>query len=265
MKKYLVIGNPIEHSLSPKLHNYWIAENNINAIYEKKKLDNKDLNDLILGIKKSKIHGLNVTIPFKKDIINYLDKLSNESEKTQSVNTIYLKDNKVYGHNTDIEGFELSIKKTKYDVTNKKVLILGAGGVVPSIIFSLYKMKASKIIVSNRTKDNAISLKNLFKDIIIVDWGEIPDVDMIINATSIGLNKNDELNIDFSKITNDKFFYNIIYNPKETNFLKVSKKLGNRAQNGTMMFIYQAFAAFKIWHGISPLINDKVIKLIEND
>ena len=102
MKKYLVIGDPIEHSLSPILHNYWIRKNNIDAIYEKKKLSEEGLESLIYKIKEKKLHGINVTVPFKKSIIPYLDHLSYESESTQSVNTVYLKENKIIGHNTDI-------------------------------------------------------------------------------------------------------------------------------------------------------------------
>ena len=119
MKKFLVIGNPIEHSLSPTLHNYWIKSNGINAIYEKQKLDESELEKVILDIKQKKIDGVNVTVPFKKIIIPFLDKLSIEAESTQSVNTLYLKDNKVIGHNTDIIGFQTSIEKSKYNVFNK--------------------------------------------------------------------------------------------------------------------------------------------------
>ena len=262
MKKYLVIGNPIEHSLSPELHNYWLKNNNIEAIYEKKKLSEDDLRKLILQIKEKKIDGVNITIPFKKKIISYIDELTLEAESTQSVNTIYLKNDKLIGHNTDIDGFKMSVKRSKFDLTDKKVLILGAGGVVPSIIFALNKMQASKIFVSNRTKDKAENLKNLFDKLDIIEWGNIPDFDMIINATSLGLKKEDKINLDFSKIGTDKFFYDVIYNPKETNFLKEGKKLGNKTENGKLMFIYQAFLAFNVWHGIKPEINDEVINLL---
>ena len=128
MKKYLVIGNPIEHSLSPQLHNYWIKNNNIKAIYEKKKIEKNDLKNLVLQIKEKEIHGVNVTVPFKKAIIPFLDKLSAESENTQSVNTVFFENNKIIGHNTDIDGFELSMKKSKFNLLNKKIFILGAGG-----------------------------------------------------------------------------------------------------------------------------------------
>ena len=263
MKKYLVIGNPIEHSLSPKLHNYWIKINNINAIYEKKTLEYGDLKNLTLKVREEKINGVNVTVPFKKEIIPYLDKLSLEAKNTQSVNTIYLNEGKLTGHNTDIQGFEYGIKGLNFDIKNKKVFILGAGGVVPSIIFALNKMKVSKIVISNRTKEKAENLKSLFKNLTVIDWGNVPEFDIIINATSIGLNNQDIINLDFSNVGKNKFFYDVIYNPKVTNFLKTGKKLGNISENGKMMFVYQALAAFKVWHGFYPEINDKVINLLD--
>jgi shikimate dehydrogenase len=263
MKKFLVIGNPIEHSLSPILHNYWIKNNNINAIYEKKKLNESELEKIILDVKEKKINGVNITVPFKKTIIPFLDELSVEADNTQSVNTLYLKDNKIIGHNTDIFGFESSIKKSKYDVLNKEVLILGAGGVVPSIIFALNKMKVAKIKISNRTKEKAENLKKLFKNIEIIDWGEVPNFDMIINATSIGLKKEDNINLDFLSMSKNSFFYDVIYNPRETNFLKTGKKLGNITINGKLMFIYQALAAFNIWHGIEPEVNENVLRILD--
>ena len=263
MKKFLVIGNPIEHSLSPILHNYWIKSNDIDAIYEKQKLDEHELEQLISQIKQKKIDGVNVTVPFKKVIIPFLDKLTNEAKSTQSVNTLYLKDNKVIGHNTDIVGFEISIKKSKFDVSNKDIFILGAGGVVPSIIFALNKMKVSKIKISNRTKEKADDLKKLFNNIEIIEWGKVPNFDMIINATSVGLKKGDHINLDFSLTSKNSFFYDVIYNSRETNFLKTGKNMGNITLNGKLMFIYQALSAFNIWHGIEPNVNEDVIKLLD--
>jgi shikimate dehydrogenase len=263
MKKFLVIGNPIEHSLSPLLHNYWIKKNSIDAIYKKQKLSEDRLEHLISQVRDKKINGINVTVPFKKTVIPFLDELSIEAQRTQSVNTIHLEGDKVKGHNTDIIGFETSIKKSKFNLINKEVLILGAGGVVPSIIYALHKMNVSKIKVSNRTKKNAENLKKLFKNIEITEWGKIPNFDMIINATSLGLKKEDNVNLDLSSISGNKFFYDVIYNPKETNFLKAGRKMGNITLNGKLMFIYQAHSAFNIWHGLEPDINENVIKLLD--
>jgi len=264
MKKYFVIGNPINHSLSPKLHNYWFKENNIDAIYDKKKIEEKNLQTIISEVKEKKINGINVTVPFKKAVIPYLDKLSPEAEQTQSVNTITLSNNNVIGHNTDISGFRKAIKNLDFDMLDKKVLILGAGGVVPSIIFALKKMNVSQIIVSNRTKKKAEDLKSQFNNLEILDWGDITDFDVIINATSLGLNE-ETINLDFSKSVNSKLFYDVIYNPAETNFLKEAKKLGNKTENGKLMFVYQAHEAFKLWHGIEPQINSETLEILKND
>ena len=264
MKKYFVIGNPIDHSLSPKLHNYWLKENNIDAIYDKKKIDEKDLQTTILEVKEKKTGGINVTVPFKKSVIPYLDKLSPEAEQTQSVNTIILTDDILVGHNTDISGFTKAIKDLNFNIEGKKIFILGAGGVVPSIIFALNKMNVSEIIISNRTRQKADDLKSQFKIINVIDWGNIPKFDMIINATSLGLN-NETLNFNFSDVGDNKLFYDVIYNPSETSFLKEGKKLGNRSENGKLMFVYQALEAFKLWHGIEPDINADILKLLHND
>tara|TARA_Y100000992_G_scaffold253345_1_gene185926 strand:- start:1681 stop:2475 length:795 start_codon:yes stop_codon:yes gene_type:complete len=264
MNKYLVIGNPIDHSLSPKLHNYWIKKNNLKAVYDKKELNSDDLKDLIEKVREKNISGINVTVPFKKEIIPHLDRLTLDAEATQSVNTIILtNDGKIVGHNTDINGFENAIKDTKYNLLGKKVLVLGSGGVAPSIIFALYKMKVSSVILSNRTKSKAENLQNLYNKIKIVDWGELPEFDMIVNTTSVGLKKDENLDLDFSKIGKNKFFYDVIYNPRETNFLKKGKDLGNKIENGKKMFIFQAAKAFKIWHDIQPNIDDEVIKLLD--
>ena len=264
IKKFFVIGNPIEHSFSPKLHNYWINQNNIKAIYDKKKLDIDNLENIILEIKDKKISGINVTVPFKKAVIPYLDKLSPDADQTQSVNTIILDNNNLVGHNTDIAGFARAIKDLNFKMEGKKILILGAGGVVPSIIFALRKMNALEIIISNRTKQKAENLKSQFEKLKVVDWGNLPDFDVVINATSLGLN-NEAINLDFSNVGNNKLFYDVIYNPDLTNFLKEGKKLGNKTENGKLMFIYQAIESFKLWHGIEPEINNETHKLLEND
>tara|TARA_A100001388_G_scaffold264284_1_gene235410 strand:+ start:121 stop:915 length:795 start_codon:yes stop_codon:yes gene_type:complete len=264
MKKYFVIGNPIDHSLSPKLHNHWLTKNNIKAVYDRKKINEEDLQSIISQVKEKKINGINVTVPFKKTVIPYLDQLSPEAEQTQSVNTIILSNNNLVGHNTDIAGFTRAIEKLNFNILGKKIFILGAGGVVPSIIFALKKMNVSQIIVSNRTKKKAEDLKSQFNNLEILDWGDITDFDVIINATSLGLNE-ETINLDFPKSINNKLFYDVIYNPAETNFLKEAKKLGNKTENGKLMFVYQAHEAFKLWHGIEPPINKETLEILKND
>ncbi len=264
MEKYLVIGNPIAHSLSPKIHNNWLKQNNIHAKYEKTKLDVEEIESLIKNIRQKKIAGCNVTVPFKKTVIPYLDRLSLEAEQTQSVNTITFDGNNLVGHNTDVFGFTKAIENLDFSIKDKNIFILGAGGVVPSIIYALNKMNVSQIIISNRTKEKAENLKILFENLKVLEWGRLPDFEVIINATSIGLN-DEIINLDFSKSGKNKLFYDVIYNPSETHFLKTGKELGNKTENGKTMFIYQASEAFKLWHGISPKINNETLDLLKND
>jgi len=265
MKNFLVIGNPIEHSLSPKIHNYWIKQNNINAIYEKKLLNKNELSNLVQEIRKNKISGANITVPFKKEIINLIDELTPLAKKVNSVNTLFKKDNKIIGGNTDVKGFEMSLKHIKYNIAGKNVLILGAGGVTSSIICSLESMGVSKIAISNRTIQKAVEIKKTFPSLNIIKWGDAADFDAIINTTSLGLKINDKIEINTSQNCKGKLFYDIIYNPKKTNFLLEGERRNSQIENGILMFIYQAQLAFKIWHGIKPEIDKKTIDLITND
>ena len=262
MKKFFVIGNPISHSLSPKLHNFWFKKYNLNAKYERLLLEKGNLNKIVQKVKTGEISGLNVTVPFKQLIIPYLEKLSPEAHNTQSVNTVYLENNKLVGHNTDIAGFELAIRHIKFDTSNKNVLIVGAGGVVTSVISALKNLNTKNIFLMNRTKEKAQKIKEKLEYIEIIDWGDIRDFDMIINATSLGLNKEDDLGLNFESIKKKILFYDLIYNPKETKFLKSARQMMHIVENGKMMFIYQAHQSFTLWHKVMPNIDKETITIV---
>jgi len=278
MKKYLVIGNPIEHSLSPLIHNYWMKKYKlVDNIYEKRKVEEKDLKEIIKEIRENEIVGVNVTVPFKKLIIPFLDKLDFSAEETQSVNTLFKINNKIIGYNTDRTGFRDTIRKP-YPMSNnslmplpledKCIFIIGAGGVTSSVISALKSEGANNIILSNRTKEKTKELKKLFPDLEVIDWGKRPSIcNIVINTTSIGLIKDEEIKIDFSdydkNFHKNFLFYDLIYNPKETSFLKKAGLRGNKTMNGKMMFLNQAKYAFNIWTNIMPEIDDEVIKLLD--
>ena len=277
MKKYIVIGNPIEHSFSPLIHNYWMKKYRlIDSVYEKKKVEEKDLEHLINKIRNDEIIGMNVTVPFKKKIIPFLDKLDIFAKDTQSVNTVKKTKNKIVGYNTDGPGFGKTLDNF-YSQTNSKVeaidsilsgkniFILGAGGVTPSII-SILEQRGGNIFISNRTRGKAEELKKLFPKTQILDWGKKPKAyDIVINTTSVGLMKDEKIDIDFNDCNKDedKLFYDLIYNPRETNFLKEARLRGNKTMNGQKMFLYQAIFAFHIWTNITPEIDDELIKLLD--
>ena len=265
MKKHLIIGDPISHSLSPKLHNYWFKQNKIDAIYEKHRPKEYEIKDILHQIKSGQLWGMNVTVPFKKKVIPFIEKLSETAKETLSVNTIFKKDNLIYGENTDVQGFQMSLKYENCELANKKAFILGAGGVVPSIIKALKNLKIKEISISNRTIKNTDYIKKQFPEISIIEWGQIPDFDIIINATSLGLNEDDKINLNFNKSNNPKIFYDLIYNPPITRFLDEAKNSGNKIINGKMMLLFQAQKAFEIWHGFLPKIDNDLLVYLDND
>jgi shikimate dehydrogenase len=288
MKKYLVIGNPIGHSLSPLIHNYWMKKYHlIDSVYEKKKIEKKDLIGIVDQVRSGEIKGVNITVPYKKEIIPLLDEIKGDAQLTQSVNTLCKVNNEVHGYNTDTKGFKYSLDDSHLpnnleynfiDCKNKNIFIIGAGGVTSSILEAFIDT-ANKIYITNRTKEKAKELKKLGdisitllgrkkNTIEVVEWGEKPEIcDVVINTTSVGLTRDENLNLDFKDYQNNKntLFYDLIYNPKETKFLKQARLRGNKTMNGKMMFIWQAQIAFHMWTGVEAEIDGDVIKLLNND
>jgi shikimate dehydrogenase len=277
MRKYLVIGNPIDHSLSPLIHNHWMKKHKLSdSVYEKKKVEKKDLGGIVNQVRNGEIKGVNITVPYKKEIISLLDDVRGDAQLTQSVNTLCKVNNEVHGYNTDTEGFKNSLTDDYVEHHNKNIFIIGAGGVTPSIL-EAFVDTANKIYITNRTKEKANELKKLgdisttllgrTKDTIeVVDWGEKPKTcDIIINTTSVGLTKDENLSLDFEDYKGKKnvLFYDLIYNPKETNFLKKARLRGNKIMNGKMMFLWQAQIAFQMWTGVAAQVDDEVIKLLD--
>jgi len=288
MKKYLVIGNPIGHSLSPLIHNYWMKKYHlIDSVYEKKKVEKKDLIGIVDQVRSGEIKGVNITVPYKKEIIPLLDEIKGDAQLAQSVNTLCKVNNEVHGYNTDTKGFKYSLEDSHLpnnleynfiDCKNKNIFIIGAGGVTSSILEAFIDT-ANKIYITNRTKEKANELKKLGdisitllgrkkNTIEVVEWGEKPEIcDVVINTTSVGLTRDENLNLDFKDYQNNKntLFYDLIYNPKETKFLKEARLRGNKTMNGKMMFIWQAQIAFHMWTGVEAEIDGDVIKLLNND
>ena len=266
-KKFGIIGNPIKHSLSPILHNYWFEKYGLEATYTIFEAEDKDLKNIINKIRDNELTGLNVTLPFKQKIINLTDKIVNDAEMSGSVNTILFENGKVVGENTDVFGLQAAYLKEIDNCDHKSTLIIGAGGVSPSVILSLKKSGVKKIFVTNRTNEKCIFLKNKFNFINILPWdnlkSEIKKFDIIINATSLGLNHDDKFHLDFTNIGKNKFFYDVIYNPSETNFLKEAKLSGNKTENGKMMFIYQAHQSFALWNRVLPKIDEETKEILK--
>ena len=274
MKKLLfgIIGNPISHSLSPILHNYWFKKYKINAEYKLFKTENNEIKKVIDRVKKKDITGLNVTLPFKKSVIPFLTKTINDANETHSVNTIFLdKEDNLIGENTDVFGFQAGYLQTlsNQDKKNKKALIIGAGGVSPSIILALIKSKIDNISLVNRTYEKSLFLKRKFNMINIVEWNDfhnkINDFDIVINATSLGLLDGEEFKFKLPKINKKLIYIDTIYNPPQTKMISNFKSQKIKTFNGLNMFIYQGQKSFYFWNKINPEVDETLIKLLETN
>ena len=266
-----VIGKPVKHSLSPLIHNYWIKKYQLGLEYKKMEVEKDLLASLVEKIRNGKITGLNITLPYKKDIIPYIDEISHSAKDIGAINTVFLRKKKVYGENTDGVGFTRALeKKTKFKFSNKSIFVLGAGGASYGIISNLIKKKVRKIYVANRTSHKTTQLINFFQNknknlnLEFVDWKNLvptSDVDLIINTTSLGMNENESFEIDTYNLKEKVIFVDIVYNPKETQLLKLFKKEGFICMNGLSMLIEQAAVSFELWFNIS--LNNKDIEEVK--
>ena len=268
IKKFGIIGNPIKHSLSPILHNYWFKKYKIEANYSIIDVkDESELPDIIAQIRNKEISGINVTLPYKQKIVSHVDTIVNDAETTSSVNTVYIDSKEtVIGENTDVFGLQAAYLKEIDNTQKKRALIIGAGGVSPSVVLSLQKSGVQKISITNRTREKCIFLKNKFKNLKIVEWEklqeEIKNFDIIINATSLGLKGSKDFNFNFDPTKNNLIYIDTIYNPLETKTLRYLKKMDIKVFNGLNMFIYQGQKAFYLWNKINPEIDEKLIELL---
>ena len=268
-KNFGIIGNPIKHSLSPVLHKYWFKKYGIDADYSIIEARDKELPEIIKKIKKGNFLGINVTLPFKQKIINYIDKVVNDAELTGSVNTVFLDNDKtVIGENTDVYGLQAAYLKEIDNSSNKKALVIGAGGVSPSVILSIKKSGIRNISITNRTSEKCIFLKKKFKFLNIISWPDLKDeikkFDIIINATSLGLKNGEDFNFNFSNTKNEVIYIDTIYNPLETKTFKYLKSEGRKVFNGLDMFIYQGQKSFYLWNKVNPEIDDDLIDLLNS-
>ena len=270
MKKIFgIIGNPIKHSLSPVLHDYWFKKYKIDAKYSIIETTDKELNEVVKKIKDGYYSGINVTLPYKQKIINHIDKVVNDAGLTGSVNTVHLdKDNSVIGENTDVFGLQAAYLKEIDRGSKKKALVIGAGGVSPSVVLSVQKSGITNISIANRTYEKCIFLKKKFKFLNIVPWenlkSEIKNFDIIINATSLGLKNGQDFDFEFLNTKSEAIFIDTIYNPLETKTFKYLRQEGRKVFNGLDMFIYQGQKSFYLWNKINPEIDDGLIDLLNS-
>ncbi len=258
MEKNIVglIGYPLSHTLSPVMHNAVFQKYKMNWEYKVFELKKDELKDFIRKMKKENIAGVNVTVPYKQEVVKYLDKIDKGAEKIGAVNTIVNNKGKLTGYNTDYLGFEKTLKKNKIYIKGRDVLLFGAGGAAHAIVYVLNKQKPRIIDIVNIDIPMAenlvkkLNVKNVriwyLKESEVIDT-LVENADFIINATSVGLDKK-SMAYKIKKINRKGIpVYDLIYNPKVTPFLKQAKKKGAKIINGLDMLIYQGMEAFKLW------------------
>ena len=275
-KLLCLIGNPIEHSFSPKIHNYLIKKNSLNMKYVCFNVKNHELENSIRGIKALGIKGFNVTIPHKVEIMKFLDEVDKNALLIGAVNTVKNEDGKLIGYNTDGVGFVKSITDKGYDICNKKVLIIGAGGAARSIAIEMASNGAKEINLRNRSIKNAKQICDILIDNFSIKSNcstdditkkDLESIDIIINTTPIGMDKDkDSCPIDESieLINKDILVCDIVYNPHETRFISWAKKNNLGTIYGIDMLINQAIQGFNIWTGIYSKEHENLKDILKN-
>ncbi|MBD1141902.1 shikimate dehydrogenase [Pelagibacterales bacterium SAG-MED32] len=267
-----VIGFPVDHSLSPIIHNHWIKELGLDIKpYEKINVDPNKFEEQINKLKAEGYGGLNVTVPLKELAFSISDETSSVSKKLRSVNTLSLNFEKIDGDNTDAVGFinSLDEKTIENNITNKKTLVLGAGGSARSLVYALNEL-GGHVRLFNRTLEKAqILLDDLSINSSPVGAEELDDYanssSFIVNTTSLGQKAGEHNNIlRFENIEMETFIYDLIYNPKRSSFLEQAEAKGLKVQNGLRMLIEQAACSFQIWHEIKVGVSEEIMSLLES-
>ncbi len=261
-KSFAVIGDPIDHSLSPNIHSAAFRELNLDSSYIGYRIPKGELEVGIQGLKKIKIDGFNITIPHKIEMMKYLDKMDESCSLIGAVNTVSNEEGILKGYNTDMDGFLEPFKKKELNIKGTKVLLIGAGGAARAIVAGFAKEKAKSITIANRTLEKASSLSRFSKTIgLDANAIKIKDVkdagknyDIIVNATSIGL-KNEPSVISLEGVNEKTIVYDIVYAPMNTDFIKKAKAEKAIIIYGYEMLLGQAVRAFEIWHSIEAPYN----------
>ena len=252
---YAVIGDPIDHSMSPNIHNAAFRHLKLDHTYIAYRIPVGELAAGIDALKAIKIAGFNVTIPHKIEMMKFLDEMDTTCKVIGAVNTVSNDNGKLKGYNTDMIGFLDPIKKKNLAIKDSQVLLLGAGGAARAIVTAMIKEKAGKITIVNRNQENANRLVDFAKQIggnvNTVSMQEsnelIADYKFIINSTSIGM-KNEPSPISTENINKNSIVYDIVYQPINTDLIKKSKENGATIIYGYEMLLSQAACSFEIWH-----------------
>jgi len=258
---YGLMGEKLGHSISGVIHKKLFELLNMDLDYKLFEIEKPDLKHSFLRLKEEGIRGLNVTIPYKIDIMAFLDQISPEAKNIGAINTICFEGFKTIGHNTDYFGFARMLDKNSIEIKDKIVVILGAGGAAKAVIQYVLNSGAARTILVSR--DTSKAVKN-FKNVELMNYEELESLsagDVIINCTPVGMHPNVD-NCPASEDCISKFSsaVDLIYNPFETKFLRLARKNNLKSVNGLYMLVAQAICAEELWNHIK--VDEKVIDAI---
>ncbi len=252
-----VVGWPVSHSLSPRLHGYWLRKYNIDGNYLAFEVKPEELGGFLETLPAKNIIGLNLTVPHKEMVFPFLDEVDEVARRIGAVNVITVRNGKLSGSNTDGFGFLANLKNNApaWSAQNGPAVVIGAGGAARAIIVSLLDDGISEIRLINRTRERANRLAENYDDprITVCDWqgrsGMLSGAGLLVNTTSLGMTGQPPLDINLSNLPETAVVYDIVYSPLETALLKQARSQGNICVDGLGMLLYQAAPAFRAWFG----------------
>lgn len=262
IKKAGVVGFPVSHSLSPRLHGFWLKEYNIAGKYELYEKKPEDLAKFINVIRNDKdFVGVNLTIPHKEAVMKLLDEVDFLANVIGAVNTVINDRGKLIGRNTDAYGCAENIRS--FVTGTKKAVVLGAGGAAKAVIFALKQLGFEQVIITNRTRERAEELASAISHpLLIIEWEKRSEIlensDLLINTTSLGMTGKESLEIDLSLLPKTALVTDIVYSPLETPLLAQAKAHGNPTVDGLGMLLHQAVPAFEAWFGVKPKVTEEL-------
>lgn len=272
MKKACVIGWPIKHSRSPLIHNYWLKLLHIDGLYERVAVQPNDLRSFIRNLKQNGYQGCNVTIPHKEAALAAVDSYDQIVRETGSLNTVFLKGDKIQGTSTDGQGFLNNILShyPDYQIQGKTVFMIGAGGSAKAICQKLLQENAKTILIFNRTRERALELKQSFGSKIQIvppqdAQQRLINVDILINATSQGMIGQPSLEIEIYNLPKHALVADIVYVPLKTKLISKAESLGLQTVPGLGMLLHQAVEGFEHWFGVRPQVTDELYNLVAQD
>lgn len=262
-----VIGHPVKHSKSPRIHQYWMQQNGIEGTYGTIDIKPENLESDIQRLADQGLNGFNVTVPHKEALLALCDELDETARAIGAVNTVKIEDGRLYGYNTDAYGFIENLRQSQpdYDFENGSAVILGAGGAARAAIYGLQQAGLENITLTNRTQERAEALAEEF-GCEVAAWKDrdriLKNKTLLVNTTTLGMSGKDVLKMDLYDLPVHAVVYDIVYAPLLTDLLLSAQDNGFHAVTGIGMLLHQARPAFELWTGILPDVTDELEKLV---